>query len=483
MKRTREERVKEYNRIFMMCGSVKKELLSIPGVVNVTVGLKVVNNLPTEELCFRVYVNRKKSVHEIPPHERIPLTIRDVKTDVNDVPKNVTACGPADYGKYRPLAGGTRIVSSKSFAEGGTLGCIAIDNDSEDAVLLSNYHILMINGEQPGHQVAQPEFHCDDSPCRCGEIAKLERGAWDEKNVDAAIARLTGKHQQQWINEVLELGAITSFPLDDHGKPKDPPVAGDTVFKRGMNSGLTEGLIIEVGGPGDDIDVGYPTKTGGSVTKTFTGQIKIGPKNSDKPFTRKGDSGAVIVNHLNQVIALHFADNEVRDDNGKVVSDATESYANPIWDVIEALDISIPDTGTLLSMPLNETTVSQDIDVLEELEKAIELQPEGSLLIASFKQHWKEVKGLINNDREVKVAWHRHKGPSFVAHILEKVKYSDYEVPQSIEGVSCQRLLTKMSVVLEKKGSPQLATDIEKYSSRVFSLMTGFIQSSVAIKM
>ncbi len=485
MNRTREERIKKYNKMLAMSEEVEKELLNIPGVVKVTAGLKVTSRLPTEELCFRIYVDNKKPASEIPQGERIPDTIRNIKTDVNEVSKNITACGGYDGKKYRPLAGGTKIFSSQSFASAGTLGCIAIDNESENAVLLSNYHILMINGEGQGHQIAQPEFCCDSSPCRCGEIAKLERGAWDEQNVDAAIATLTGERQQKWSNEVLELGPITSFPLDNDGKPVDPPVAGDTVFKRGMNSRLTEGLIIEVGGPGNVIEVGYPTKEGGSVTKSFTGQIMIGPKYFDKPFTRKGDSGAVIVNHLHQVIGLHFADNEVRNNKGKVISVATESYANPIWDVIKALDISIPDTGTLLSMPLryaSEVTASPKGDILDELEQTIEQLPDGHILIEAFKQHADEVMQLIKNDREVKVAWNRYKGPSFVAHLMEKMKNPDYNVPSFIDGISHQRLLTKMSVVLEKKGGPEMASAIEKYSTKTFSLIAGFVHSSTVIK-
>jgi hypothetical protein len=60
---------------------------------------------------------------------------------------------------------------------------------------------------------------------------------------------------------------------------------------------------------------------------------------------------------------------------------------------------------------------------------------------------------------------------------MEKVKDPAYEVPTAIEGVSYQRLLTKMSVVLEKKGSTGMVADIEKYSAKAFLLMANLVQS------
>jgi hypothetical protein len=483
MKKNREERIPEYNRILSLRQLAESKLQHIPAVVKVSVGLKVIKRQPTEELCFRIYVNKKKSTSEILPHELIPLSIDNIKTDVNELPTNVTACAPSDTKKYRPLAGGTKVFSSRSFAEAGTMGCIAIDNESDNAVLLSNYHILMINGETQGHQVAQPKFYCDKSPCRCGEVARIERGfLGDDSNVDAAIATLTGKHQEKWTNEVLELGAVAEFPLDSDGKPVNPPTPGDTVFKRGMSTSLTEGLIIEVGGDDDEIEVGYVRKDGTEFIKTFKGQLKIGPKNVDKPFTRKGDSGAVIVNDLNQVIGLHFADNEERDGNNKVLRDAFESYANPIWDVVKALDIYIPDTGTLLSMPLNQMVAAPETDLMEQLETTLAQHPDGKIVIDAFKEHGDEILELVNTDREVTVAWHRCKGPSFVAHILERARNPQHEIPTAIDGISYQRVLSKMSVVLEKKGSCELAAVVEQYSTKAFSVISAIIHSSIVIK-
>ena len=476
MNRIREERSGGDHDLLSMLTDVEKELLKIPGVAFVRVGIKKIKGRHTNEPCFRVYVDRKKKDSDIPPQERIPAVIKNIKTDVLEIPRNAFACGSPDTGKYRPLSGGIKIMSARSDTV-GTLGCIAIDGTSgEDvAVLLSSYHVLMGNGEEKGHQVAQPDFCCESCCCRCGEIAKLERGAWAEKNVDAAIATLTGDNADQWTNEVLGLGPVSSLPLDAAGKPILEIEKRHNVFKRGADSSFTEGIIDEVSIP---VDIDYPTKDG-IVTKSFTGLMVISPKDYDKPFSRRGDSGAVILNHLNQVIGLIIGDNGGTDDTGKFV-EATETYVSPIQDVLKALNIRIPDTGTLESMNLRsagDTTRIPKRDILDELEKTIEQYEEGPILIGAFKKHRHEVMQLIITDREVKVTWNRFHGPSFAAHLMEKVKDPAYKVPTEIGGISYQRLLSKMSVVLEKKGSPEMRKDIEEYSAKAFMLIAGLLHS------
>lgn len=477
---TRAERIREIERISSMVDDVESELQKIPGVSHVTIGLKVVNLSPTEEICFRVYVAHKKPATEIPDAEKIPTQIGNIKTDVNEIPTKITAAAAYMYdeAKYRPLSGGTKILSSKAEAS-GTLGCFVYDNENANIALLTNCHTLMAYGEEPGHPVGQPDFCCDDCCCRCGEIAQLTRGVWDEKNVDCAIATLTGDHQDNWTNYVLDLGPVTSLPVDENGAPKDPPVAGDTVFKRGKSSGPTEGVILEITHADHPIEVGYTTKDG-HVKKYFTQQIAIVPKNPSKPFSSKGDSGSVIVNHLNQVIGLLFGDDEQTDNSGNVLHAATKTLANPIGNVLTALNISIPDTGTLLTLPLlqsEKTRTPRRPDIVAELEREIQKHPDGAVLIDMFKEHRKELMNLINNDREVKVSWHRMQGPSFVAHLMEKIKKPSHTVPISINGVSYQRMLTKMSVVLEKKGSRRMASAIEKHSTKALLLVAGLIQS------
>jgi hypothetical protein len=57
-------------------------LLKQAGVTGVDVGYKYVDGKKTDELSIRVYVEEKKAEQDVPANERIPKTIKGVKTDV-----------------------------------------------------------------------------------------------------------------------------------------------------------------------------------------------------------------------------------------------------------------------------------------------------------------------------------------------------------------------------------------------------------------
>ena len=271
MDKTREQLLQRYEELQQAKAKVEKDLLKIPGVAAVSVGLKETNDSYTDEMCLRVYVEKKKPAKEIPEGELIPRRINNFLIDVNEIPKDVTgsAAFKPDYGKYRPLTGGIAIKSARS-KQFGTLGCMVLDVAEGEVFLLTNFHVLLTNGEEKGHDVGQPDFCCEPCPCRCGEIARIERwGDWDTDNVDCAIALLTSDQQNNWNNDVLELGPIRSIRLDDTGTPVHRVRPNDTVFKRGFSSGRTEGIVIDPTAP---ITVGFHTKNG-DVFKSFTDQI------------------------------------------------------------------------------------------------------------------------------------------------------------------------------------------------------------------
>src|SRR5215204_1705338 len=126
MDRTRDNQLQEYTELLHLKDNVEGELLRIPGVVAVSVGLKVIDGVHTEDTCLRIYVVEKKPLEAVPEADRIPSSIDGVATDVNEIPKDVTASAATkpDTAKYRPLCGGIAIKSANS-TRGliGTLGC------------------------------------------------------------------------------------------------------------------------------------------------------------------------------------------------------------------------------------------------------------------------------------------------------------------------------------------------------------------------
>ena len=442
MKKSREKRLSEQNKLLEMQEEAEKQLLKIPGVVSVAVGLREKDGKLTSEICYKVYVEKKKEKTAIAPADMVPAKVKGIKTDVvelGDIQHE------ADEKEYRPLCGGIQIQTSKSKGR-GTLGCLAKDNTNNKTVLLSNRHVLLDSDEQAGDLVGQPDSPCDSCCCQCCYVAKIVRGtAKTDTEVDGAIAELANGEELNYVNEVLEIGPISGTGL---------AVLGDIVRKRGRTTNLTVGTIS-------------------GINKSFTmdgvnyvGQIEVTPNAPHPSFTLPGDSGSVYINQLNQVVGLHFAGN------------GTTSNGNQIAKVLTKLNISIPDTGTGLSIPLRSLSTnakSTNNAILTKVTAMVETYEGGEQLIAVIKKHRAEVMRLINTNREVKVAWNRYQGPSFMAHLMEKGKNNEYRVPETIQGYSYQRLLSKMSVELEKHGSNELAEDIDSYSFKVFTIVKNLL--------
>ena len=129
-------------------------------VVAVGYGKKMVDGKLTSELSIIYGVIEKKPLSEIPENERIPSTIlidgERVKTDVVEweIPKLLQSCPPDFYdwistpppnrGLIRPLVGGVSITNHTKLSNyAGTMGFVAVDNQTNSLVGVSNAHVLI----------------------------------------------------------------------------------------------------------------------------------------------------------------------------------------------------------------------------------------------------------------------------------------------------------------------------------------------------
>ncbi len=71
--------MKKLDEVRRVKEGVEKDLLTLPGVIGVDIGKKIVGGDKTDELAIRVYVEEKR---DVPPEEMIPAMIDGVKTDV-----------------------------------------------------------------------------------------------------------------------------------------------------------------------------------------------------------------------------------------------------------------------------------------------------------------------------------------------------------------------------------------------------------------
>lgn len=135
-------------------------------IVAVGYGYKQINDKTLNERCISFTVTKKLPLSEIPENERIPNEIEIdgeiFKTDVVEGEIFLQAfidCSDSDpsfyswqttppnnRNKIRPLQGGVSVTNyTSNYSSTGTLGFIAVDNDTNTLVGVSNNHVLIDN--------------------------------------------------------------------------------------------------------------------------------------------------------------------------------------------------------------------------------------------------------------------------------------------------------------------------------------------------
>ena len=185
-----------------------------------------------------------------------------------------------------PLRGGMSI-SDERHNLFGTLGCRVIDRATGEEMLLSNWHVLVVDWfARSGQRIFQPgrrnggTFH--------DTVATLVRDAMS-LNLDAAVARLNGT--RRFVNDQIELG-----PIRGVGRPE----IGMAVKKSGCATNVTHGRVTAI--------EGTAKLTYAFVQKMIRNVITIQPLPLSNEVSGPGDSGSVWVNEKTmEAIALHFA--------------------------------------------------------------------------------------------------------------------------------------------------------------------------------
>jgi hypothetical protein len=170
------------------------KLLDSDGVIGVGTGLKEVNGIITDELCLRVYVQKKTQPSLLSASALLPKTL-----SVNGavIPTDVVEAGdlvPLAYVyRERPAPNGVSL-GTHGTTLAGTKGLMVKDNISGKTVILSNNHVLANYNQSPlGSLILQPAAF-DGGVSPEDAIAKLHRfvplgsGRDNYNRVDAAIA-------------------------------------------------------------------------------------------------------------------------------------------------------------------------------------------------------------------------------------------------------------------------------------------------------
>ncbi len=320
--RSRAQLRAEQDRLLDLVPDVRSRLRHIPVVHSVGVGAKEVGGEVTDDFAFRVYVDLKLPLSELPADQRIPRQIHGIPTDVLTWTKSQMIL---DLTRHRPLKGGAQIRNEfvktrETVLLAGTLGCLVqLNVSTRDVMALSCEHVLLGAQASIGAVVAQPRYVVSCCCCPFNRIGKVF-AARKNANVDCGIVQLDDDNVQEitaagMLNQVLQIGALAGVAA---------PVCFEHVRKRGRTTDLTEGRVLDVLYDGSQILI-QPTVA------------------NPQGFAEEGDSGAVVVNDANRVVGLLWATDFPTRRLG---------VANHIGEVMRELNILIAgQTHTGLTLP------------------------------------------------------------------------------------------------------------------------------------
>jgi hypothetical protein len=364
--------------------------------------------------------------------------------------------------------GGVEIHTRETLTY-GTLGCLAIDNETHAKILLSNYHVLYsLKDEENVH-------HPTYSSCKSHKIAKRVRSADPGKpdkpgTVDAAIAKLDDDVKSDPM--IVDIGPVkgtAAIGLQDIlvKLPDGSSLSrGYRVRKRGVTTLLTEGIVTSV-------DATFENSDEKSVPVFLSHQIVVQPMAGPYrgAFVLKGDSGSAVVNDQNMVVGLLIGG----DAEGK-------GYVSPIAAIESELKVKVwaadsaapalagdgsgaPDE----SEPLVVTPSVRNL--LAQVTGELLQTPDGATFLALFQRHQNEVQTLVHHNRRVLIAWHRNEGPALLRELRRFVEARTLKLPSTINGKLVRQCLDNILAALQVHGSPQLVSDIQRYTPDLFPLL------------
>jgi endonuclease G len=303
--------------------SVREEWLGRDGVTAVDLGFKWRQGQMTDELAVRVHVVKKKREVELSAGELFPEEVQGIPVDVIEAtyaPQALATARPeaAIEGRGRrfelvPLG----VSVGCRYSTAGTLGAKVYDRSSGQAMILSNWHVLVgRRGARAGLPIWQPGW-IDGGTHAANTIATLTRSLLGP--YDAAVARLTD--QRQVTSRTLE-----GRPIEDSAEPR----LGMQVWKSGRSSGYTEGFI-------DGIKMSVPLSYNEAGVHLLHKVFRIVPLPAGRyqEISIAGDSGSVWVDGgSGKAVGLHFA--------GETGDSPEHALAHNIEPVLEALDVRMP---------------------------------------------------------------------------------------------------------------------------------------------
>jgi hypothetical protein len=340
----------------------------------------------------------------------------------------------------------------------GTLGCIAIDNLSRKKVLLSNAHVIFTGTSD--FTVHHPTHYQSSKSCSNNIIAEEIRSVHGEDSVhhftlDAAIAKFD-PDKGKYDPFIVDIGPVKGVATVS---PTDIVNADVRVWKRGAQTGITEGIVT---------DASYSILRADDG-RAYRNQLLVSPLAGEfRGFICiHGDSGAVLVNKDNKVVGLIHKANA-----------AGQGIASPINEVELGLNIKIwkeADLATEGRGPIDTSQQTSEVvlpDLFANTVAELSATEAGNNLAVVVNSHVVEVMHMIETNKKFATIWHRNQGPEFMKRLREAIAARNERIPDLIQGQSLQEIGINIFDALKRFGSPELAKHVEEYQHLILRFVS-----------
>jgi len=302
---------------------IVNDLMKRRNVVACGVGFKTYGGQDTQEPSLIVSVTQKQRSAELSSQDLVPSVVQDVPTDVVQTGM-IVASGVMRTTRLRPARPGLSIGHHQTTS--GTFGCL-VRRGSEVFILGCNHILALVNRGKPGDAILQPGAGDGGAlQDKVAELAEFVPLRLHDSSSESGGGIPPVSEPEGCANLLIRLlqmrgggapGAAIVQPQDINyadaalARPIDPnavipsivdvgvptgvrePALGLRVAKSGRTTRLTMGDILQVD---VTVEVVY-----GNQHARFANQVMV------TPFSRPGDSGAVVLDMEKRAVGMLFA--------------------------------------------------------------------------------------------------------------------------------------------------------------------------------
>ncbi|MFI9809542.1 hypothetical protein ACIHEJ_35330 [Streptomyces sp. NPDC052301] len=209
-----------------------------------------------------------------------------------------------------PIMGGIQLGPAAIMGgnvHAGTLGCVFLD-PAGLPVAVSNAHVIC---GAVGDAIQQPAPQTDPAPtierlgslhqCLAPDTPSLFPGGLVSGFFDAALCSVDGTRTAE-VGRIADIGVATAI---------SSPRIGSVVRKRGYRTGVSHGVVEGTLGAykAHNHDGSERWMLLGQVSIVMIPDLGLNPQGV---WSRSGDSGSVVVNESNEIVALHWGGDGMR---------------------------------------------------------------------------------------------------------------------------------------------------------------------------